>query len=1073
MMCNMLFFILFFSLTIADKTPNLKDRSAQPRKLHTAIPARQTGDAYAPSSIESIVAAHSPRIRANVQIPFIYCPEEFGNPPKLCSQCGGDSLQHGICNNLLLSGLQASPCLQSGSGCGGYYCACTHEGEDHQTQLTSTISTFGQAGTVIFEPVTLSGYASLRVSTTVTLTEVATTTDGASSMETALVVIFAGGLAWLAVSESGAAGAIAAISPPSQPPEDAKDNDSKCPSNPEEDCQNCGGADQVGLCSSGPDAGCPCEEVQHCPNQPPLCTDTDCGGDNGNSQCSASGAINGCLCCPSEPPDCTDANCLGTNEQACTAAKWDKCGCMVYAGDGEADLGDGVTTGSTDSSSISSVAAYVFTTIWKADYSSVIGWPVASTDCSIVTTTWTSIASGVNIPPIDCWCTCGPSMEPVTWGTSKSSTSSWCQDPPTGWSTISGTFCTGLPTSSAAPAPAPTTTVQPLPTTAPPKTTATSACDPYCDRHGLALCYWFVIQEAIVIDFDKILLNLSFGKNGDIFSPEISSEILDAIIGRLAGTPFQSLGCTPSRATRSATIIPVAPYHNRLRAAITACQYDIFTVHGDCCCGFAPELHRADVDGPLTVGIGTSGFRRRWTLANLAETDWRVVGGAPSGNALISFVGVIYRGFALPSLVRTALGLPRVSAYKPLTGPPDAIRVISLQPAPSPTSPVQCRVIETTWRAEERRKADRGGYTALSYTWGDATRQSQIELDGRPFDITRNLELALRHIRSEREEKRLWVDSLCINQEDIGERNQQVAQMRLIYSAAKESLIFLGSAIAGSDALLNAINISREEISQAATRGTVVKRLVAASGLRKKDLVEKAQEILWRSYWRRIWIFQEIVVSHDPWVQYGTVKVPWEYFCQALIALLHSESKYFGAGYPSDLPSWNMASGESFEGRMKLLDLLVTKRGSETSDSRDMVFAISGLAARPEIQKPMEITYDKSTANVYASVVRYILENDGSYEILSHAGGQPLEPHQLSEIPSWAPNCQIRSDYKYKIVDWTAISSTLTKKHVRLNHAYVEDLGILACVGDVFDTIESVSDSAHEKIQLSQGALDE
>lgn len=241
-----------------------------------------------------------------------------------------------------------------------------------------------------------------------------------------------------------------------------------------------------------------------------MCTDTECGGDvsflqtsapisflsifivrlvsasilllrvsqNGNSQCSASGAINGCLCCPADPPDCTDSNCLGTNEQECTALKWDKCGCTVYASDGLADIGDGISTASTASSSISSVAAYVFTTIWMADYSSIIGWPVATTDCSFVTTTWTSIASGVDIPPIDCWCSCGPSMEPVTWGTSKSSTSSWCQNAPTGWSTISGTFCTGLPTS--LPVPAPTVTTHPLPTTAPPKTTtATPACDPY------------------------------------------------------------------------------------------------------------------------------------------------------------------------------------------------------------------------------------------------------------------------------------------------------------------------------------------------------------------------------------------------------------------------------------------------------------------------------------------------------------------------------------------------------------------------------------------------------------------
>jgi hypothetical protein len=370
-----------------------------------------------------------------------------------------------------------------------------------------------------------------------------------------------------------------------------------------------------------------------------------------------------------------------------------------------------------------------------------------------------------------------------------------------------------------------------------------------------------------------------------------------------------------------------------------------------------------------------------------------------------------------------------------------------------------------------------------------------MELDGRPFHITRNLELALRHLRLERKERRLWADSLCINQEDIGERNQQVAQMRSIYSAARESVIFLGAATEGSNALLGAIQESQEQISQAATKGAVVRCLFAASGLRKKELAEKAIEILWRPYWKRIWIFQEVVVSQNPWVQCGSVKVPWEYFCQALVALLDSDSKYFGGGCRNEpkerlediywerrayrhaqginqsLPSWDMSSGDSFEGRMKLLDLLVTKRGSETSDSRDMVFALFGLAARPKAQSPMSITYDDSPSQVYMKAVKYLLGNDGSYEVLSHAGLQQSISQPLPNLPSWAPDWRSRSDYKYKIIDWMPVSSPLTEEQVKLNYVCLEDHRILACAGFVFDTIQSVSDSAHEEIKLSQGSI--
>ena len=64
-------------------------------------------------------------------------------------------------------------------------------------------------------------------------------------------------------------------------------------------------------------------------------------------------------------------------------------------------------------------------------------------------------------------------------------------------------------------------------------------------------------------------------------------------------------------------------------------------------------------------------------------------------------------------------------------------------------------------------------------------------------------------------------------------------------------------------------------------------------------------------------------------------------------------------------PSWNMASSHEYEGRMKLLDLLVTKQGSEATDSRDMVFAVSGVATKPKSWSQLSITYEKSPVDVF------------------------------------------------------------------------------------------------------------
>jgi hypothetical protein len=234
----------------------------------------------------------------NQQIPFQFCPEFFGNPPKPCSLCGGDTKIPGICDAILASGQQTNrPPGGPYDGCLGCYCQCTEGGTDNSPKVTLSTVINGATGTVVWEPITLSEYASLRAKTTVTLTEVAAAKTASEEVETVVAAVFAGGIAWwvagksinhlynsrsklkIYAAQSGAAGAALAIQPPCQPPDGSKEDDPACPSNPKEECQNCGGANSVGLCQSSTEVGYPCDEVQHCPNQPPLCSDAACGGD--------------------------------------------------------------------------------------------------------------------------------------------------------------------------------------------------------------------------------------------------------------------------------------------------------------------------------------------------------------------------------------------------------------------------------------------------------------------------------------------------------------------------------------------------------------------------------------------------------------------------------------------------------------------------------------------------------------------------------------------------------------------------------------------------------------------------
>ena len=78
---------------------------------------------------------------------------------------------------------------------------------------------------------------------------------------------------------------------------------------------------------------------------------------------------------------------------------------------------------------------------------------------------------------------------------------------------------------------------------------------------------------------------------------------------------------------------------------------------------------------------------------------------------------------------------------------------------------------------------DEPGYAALSYVWGDPKDTTDICLGGRVMPVTKNLANALKRLREVPQEY-FWADAICINQEDVNERGQQVQLMEDIYSSA-------------------------------------------------------------------------------------------------------------------------------------------------------------------------------------------------------------------------------------------------------------------------------------------------
>jgi hypothetical protein len=119
----------------------------------------------------------------------------------------------------------------------------------------------------------------------------------------------------------------------------------------------------------------------------------------------------------------------------------------------------------------------------------------------------------------------------------------------------------------------------------------------------------------------------------------------------------------------------------------------------------------------------------------------------------------------------------------------NSIRLLNILPG-NPGDDIACEIFHSILNHNGKSPE----YTALSYVWGSPKPQKTITCNGFTFTITPNLEGALRAVRKVDETTVMWIDQLCINQNDNDERCAQVQIMKDIYSTADETIAWLGEA---------------------------------------------------------------------------------------------------------------------------------------------------------------------------------------------------------------------------------------------------------------------------------------
>ncbi|KAI1144063.1 heterokaryon incompatibility protein-domain-containing protein [Hypoxylon sp. FL0543] len=310
--------------------------------------------------------------------------------------------------------------------------------------------------------------------------------------------------------------------------------------------------------------------------------------------------------------------------------------------------------------------------------------------------------------------------------------------------------------------------------------------------------------------------------------------------------------------------------------------------------------------------------------------------------------------------------------YPPLPLGEDAIRILTVEPGDFDDQ-IICTLACVAFKAKPK-------YVALSYTWENpypdratlpdtglpcqegesATPRGQtlygieeptpedsamdaiygpgiITVNSHQFPVKPNLFLALRHLRSSTCPLALWVDAICINQNDVDERNTHVTLMSFIYKRAAAGVAWLGPKDYAER--YPARSMQLKEMRTAWKKGAarqlanVLKDPGYTPECRLSNYVDSAT--LERSlYWTRLWVVQEICLPPKLFFAYGSALWSDKRLKEGLVPL-------WRIGITGPI----LDARESRYSKELTLEYLVqTFRGAACSDMRDRIYGFLGLA---------------------------------------------------------------------------------------------------------------------------------
>jgi len=371
--------------------------------------------------------------------------------------------------------------------------------------------------------------------------------------------------------------------------------------------------------------------------------------------------------------------------------------------------------------------------------------------------------------------------------------------------------------------------------------------------------------------------------------------------------------------------------------------------------------------------------------------------------------------------------------YNPLTQT-DSIRLVELQPG-NPEDELRVEIQHTTL-------SEAPEYETLSYEWAGNRKEATVRCGrGEEIHVPLNLRAALKKLRDRDRPRRIWIDAICINQEDLQERGAQVSIMTHIYQKAQGVLIWVREEKPDTDKAFKMIpklakswDAQGNQDDPRSTKPPVEVQDEHADELKNQTLWDAIIDAFTRSYFTRTWIIQEILVSKKATVICGSHQTDWVLFHQAANYLVQREFRLDHKPAPPTLFLVALIRRNEKrykKGQLNLRTLLRHFRYSQATDMRDKVYAMLGISfevgrsGTEHGPQPLRADYTKAVEDVYREAAAYIMTYEQDLRLLANEYS-PCSRH-LMKMPTWVPDWTITSKRLLPMARKTNALSSLIK----------------------------------------------